>query len=376
MPDNFVSYPNWGSSGHQAPKTTVAKRANPQIIETSSDDGFNMVLQASSDRRGSASARHIIQVEAEPDVMSRAMNKTAQSFERPSFADAPPTMEDGPRSPAPQIPMEVGPAPKTASPQQKLADKIREKALGVQKPLQMRLNPAPEPQHVSPPIPRNGDLIDKGPVASDKTVTAASREILSDPDLNPIVLLEWSNAHWGEEWMEWEPETILEMADREGIQIDQVNLGKMFAVRAVVKTEEFFREPRVFEKVCIAFSDRLVDFGVIQIPRVHDMAAAVALVEGFVREGSYSDHVASYVAAAAIMDGFLLLPPNLQFAGFQFAMELASRLGDESIALQKKMIKTMNDDESPTTEDEAIQYRRLMRCEYHVRDMTNGARHK
>lgn len=375
--DNIVTYPNWGSSKHEAPKTGIKVASSAQsspVAEESSPDDSTMVLTAQ--KKTPFSQRHIIQIEANEDMVrtqSMGIDKSAQSFERPSFSDAPPPMEEGPRPQPPNLPLEVGPAPKTQSPQDKIAEKIRGK-LGIQKNLQMKMGPAPEPDR-APLTPGHGPLIDMGPNTTDKTVTAASKEVLADPDLNPIVLMDWCNAHWGEEWMEWEPETILEMADREGISIDQVNLGKMFAIRATVKTEEFFREPRIFEKVCIAFSDRIVDFGVIQTPRVHDMAAAVALVEKFIRTGSYSDHVAAYVAGSAILDGFLLLPPSLQFAGFQFSMELASRLGDKAMDLQQKMIQTMDNDDSPTTQDEAIQYRRLMRCEYHVRDMVQGARH-
>jgi hypothetical protein len=369
--EDIVNYPNWGSSKVQ-PQRTQQRLANPTVSESSSEDGSVMILSAEN-KKSPFSQRHIIQMESEQRDL---MDKTAQTFDRPRAHDSTAAMEEGPREPVPNPKLEVGPVPKTPSPQQRLAEKVREKTLGKRQPLILKLNPAPEPPYRGQTPAGTGSLIDMGPNATEKTVNAASREVLSDPNLNPIVLIEWCNAHWGEEWMEWEPETILEMADREDISIDQVNLGKMFAARAVVKTEEFFREPRVFEKVCIAFSDRIVDFGVIQIPRVHDMAAAVALVEGFIREGSYSDHVAAYVAAAAITDGFLLLPPNLQFAGYHFSLELASRVGDDAFALQERMIKTMNDDQSPTTEDEAIQYRRLMRSEYHVREMTNGAKHK
>ena len=375
MVENIVNYPNWGSSKHEAPRTGVkiASAAQASAVEETSDNGA-MVLVAAENKRP-FSQRHIIQVERNDEMVmkqSMGMDKSAQSFERPSFSDAPPPMEEGPRPQPPNLPLEVGPVPKAQSPQDKIAESIRKK-LGIQKNLQMKMNPAPEPDR-APLTPGHGPLIDMGPNTTDKTVTAASREVLSDPNLNPIVLMDWCNGHWGEEWMEWEPETILEMADREGISIDQVNLGKMFAIRATMKTEEFFREPRIFEKVCIAFSDRIVDFGVIQTPRVHDMAAAVALVEKYIRTGSYSDHVCAYVAGSAILDGFLLLPPSLQFAGFQFSMELASRLGDKAMELQQKMIQTMDNDESPTTQDEAIQYRRLMRCEYHVRDMIQGAK--
>lgn len=359
---DFVQYSNWGSSKFSAEtRPPVRSTASQQVEAELSDDGTGIQLKAAASTR--RQSPHIIQLEKDA------------SYERPSFADAPMPIDEGPRTALPNLPLDVGHV-KPASPQEKMVNNIMSKIGLNKKNLQMNLGPAPEPTTRKVPVSSNGELIDEGPNISEKTVTAASKEILADPDANPVVIADWLDSFWGDEWMDWEPETILDTAEKDGIQIDSVNLGKMFAIRSIKKTEEFFREPRVFEKVCIAFADRIVDFSVIQTPRVHDMAAAVAIVEEFFRKGEYSDHVAGYVAAAAIMDGFILLPPKLTFASFPFSMELASRLGDSAVSLQEKIISTMDSDDVPTSQEEAVQYRRLMRCEYHVRDMINGARHK
>lgn len=362
---DFMQYSNWGSAKYASDnnRPPVRTSANNSGQSDSEYDESSGVIQMVAPQLRKAQP-HVIQLEKDA------------SYERPQFPDDPPPVEDAPRPPAPNPPLDVGPSTSKQSPQQKVADKVMAKMGLDKKNLQMKLNPAPEPYRATTPVYDNGELIDHGPNISDKTVTAASKEILSDPDANPVVIADWLDAFWGDDWMEWEPETILDTAEKDGIQIDSVNLGKMFAIRSIKKTEEFFREPRVFEKVCIAFADRIVDWSVIQTPRVHDMAAAVAIVETFFREGQYSDHVEAYVAAAAIMDGFLLLPPSLTFAGYHFSMELASRLGDSAVELQKKIMSTMDSDEIPTSQEEAVQYRRLMRCEYHVRDMIDGAKQK
>lgn len=297
-------------------------------------------------------------------------------LQRSSFIDAPPVLEPPPEKPVNLKPMETGPAPDSMSSNGKLAlsvmNKIKEKGMGGQLSFkETKMPPEPQLAHVPPKqsgVDLSYDLPNRWPDAK----IASDKSIFADPEANPYKIYAALIDLWGDEWLDWEPETILETAEIDGVIIDQVNLGKMFAIRSLLKTEEFFREPRVFEKVCIAFADKIVDFGVLQMPKLYEIAGAVSLVEKKFREGQYSNEVGIFVAMIAVNEGFLLLPPELNFAGEYFNLELISRHGSDIINLQDNVISAMG--QSGINEEEAIQYKRLMVCSYYISNMINGAK--
>lgn len=198
---------------------------------------------------------------------------------------------------------------------------------------------------------------------------------LSNDDINPIRLMLILDTQWGPEWKEWEPETIIQTARQDGTDIERINLDKIMAIKVLVNTDDFWEDPRVFEKVCLAFSGRMVDWGQIQEPRIHEIASTVALVERYIKELAFTDDVATYVAAAAVRDGFILLPPVLSFASGEFSLELAMNIGDDVLKMQKELRRALDEeDESILSTTDAVQYMRLMRCQYHVQDMIDSAR--
>lgn len=296
--------------------------------------------------------------------------------QRPAFNSDPPNLAENVVTQKENRPISTGPAPITLSPNARLAQSVMDKivASGVKRGLIFKEPEIPpEPQlNYLPPKQSGTDLAYDTPNRWADAKVASDKSIFTDPEVNPYKLYGATIDLWGDEWLDWEPETILETADADGVMIDQVNLGKMFAIRSLLKTEEFFREPRVFEKICIAFSDKIVDFGVLQMPKLYEVAGVVALVEKKFRTGEYSDEVAIFVAMLAVNEGFLLLPPELNFAGAPFNLELISRLGEQTMVLQDNIISAMGSPE--ISEEEAIQYKRLMVCSYYIKNMLDGAK--
>ena len=204
---------------------------------------------------------------------------------------------------------------------------------------------------------------------------ADDRSVFENDDLNPLVMYHMLNNMWGEEWLEWEPETIIQTAEMDGFKISSINLGKIFALRVVIKTDRFFTEPRIFEKVVRSFSNKVVDWGTVQRNRVHEIAAAIALIDRYVRDGSFSDDIAAYVAACALSDGYVLLPPQLSFAEFPFSIELATNMGDDAVNLQEILMEAINNEDVESVPKEHMaQYMRLMRCQFEVQGALDEVR--
>lgn len=315
------------------------------------------------------------------DVEYRMNFEKEAGFEEGNLASMsalspPPIIGEYAPKPIENKPLEVGPVPATPSSNARLAQSVMDKivASGIQQNIMLKETKRmpPEPQHNYPPPKQSGSDLSYSTPNIWPEKTASDKTIFSDPEANPHKLYVALVDLWSDEWLDWEPETIIETADADGVILDQVNLGKIFAIRSLLKTDEFFREPRVFEKICIAFADKIVDFGVLQIPKLYEIAGAVALIEKLFRAGEYSDEVAIYTAMVAVDEGFLLLPPELNFAGAHFNIELISRLGEETITLQDNIISAMG--KSDITESEAIQYKRLMVCSYYIKNMLQGAK--
>jgi len=203
--------------------------------------------------------------------------------------------------------------------------------------------------------------------------SSAKLSLLASDDANPIKIMLLLDGEWGDDWHDWEPETITQTIEADGIEVAKVNLDKIMALKVLIKTDEFWKSPRVFEKVCLAFAGRMVDWGHIQEPRVHDLAACVAVIERYISEKEWSDNVQTYVAGVAVRDGYVMLPPVLSFAQIPFYNELVFAMGDEVLSVQDQLMSAMKEeDEIP--QDHVVQYMRLLRCQYHTQEFIDQAK--
>lgn len=210
-------------------------------------------------------------------------------------------------------------------------------------------------------------------LANTSLKVAASNDELADDDINPIRLQMLLEQIWGEEWLDWEPETIIETAKKESVPLSISNMNKLFAIRNLLKTNQFFDDPRSFEKVSLAFAGRYVDWGITQKPRVHEMAAAVALVSRYLKEHPYSNEVLTYIAGVAVDEGFVFLPSDLMIAQEPFVIELLSVGGEDAAEMQNNIRMIMDGEISPADApaEYSVQYIRLLKCQNYVQAVLN-----
>lgn len=219
----------------------------------------------------------------------------------------------------------------------------------------------------------------KGNFAENPQMLKSGQDIfsaLTDEDLNPISLMLILDSRWEDEWYDWEIETINQTAKMEsGVEIARVNQDKIMALKILNNTFLFFEDPRVFEKVCMSFSGRQVDWGHVQEPKTHEIAACIGLIERYIKEKPFSDEIAAYVAASAVRDGFVMLPSVLSFAEFPFSKQLAANIGDDIIGKQERLMNALDSEDSGMLEPEdAVQYMRIIKCQYHLQDKINEVR--
>ena len=122
----------------------------------------------------------------------------------------------------------------------------------------------------------------------------------------------------GNDWLAWEPETILLSLKGE---VSDAAVDKVLAVQAVASNSNaVVRSAAAFEKAVNAFCNNICVMDVMQPPYVEEMSYAVSQIAKIIREVhgnsveiTYIDEVPGYVASVAKFRGWFMLPKNLSF---------------------------------------------------------------
>lgn len=122
------------------------------------------------------------------------------------------------------------------------------------------------------------------------------------------------SSYFGRDWVTWEPETLWISLSRRGVEPSAHARAKIHAVRTLLRTDSFFRRWEVFYLCCQALNGNLPDFDLCR-PASLPQLFHVAWVADQLRPGvAYGDEVCRWVAACALNDGVVFLPPPLEFA--------------------------------------------------------------
>jgi len=207
--------------------------------------------------------------------------------------------------------------------------------------------------------------------------TASGPDYFARTDIHPLKLMAELEDTLGEEWKEWEPETISESIVKEaGVTPSDEVMSKIMAVKIVVnRPDVFFDDWMGFEKISVALNNKAPIMGMIEDVPVEWMSNAVSIVNKIVEDGDFGEDVAKYAAARMHDQGYAVAPPLLRFAD--------SRLGEmvSNDNLRKKVIlayaKAVNTDKMPEHEDPvSIQVARLIRNNAFVLDSLNESRNQ
>lgn len=139
-------------------------------------------------------------------------------------------------------------------------------------------------------------------------------------------------AHFGKDWLSWEPATVRETLVRAGLATEQdvdIVFEKTMAVQVLHACDIFWENWGAFEKICLALLGKDIDPQRLQPLTIEDMARAITIAQSLpgLRNKTFSDEVLGYVAAKvrasaghdAIesrigLDGLVYLPPPLEAA--------------------------------------------------------------
>lgn len=146
---------------------------------------------------------------------------------------------------------------------------------------------------------------------------AVLRTIFSDNGAHPIALLAILTKQFGEEWLEWEPETVWdEILDEFSASISSINKEKILAARLVKTSHRFFLEWDVFQHVTDALNGLTPNFSVLQRPSPGEMLVSVDIAEELQGKQDivFSPEVKAYIAGSFLYEDIWYLPPPLDIA--------------------------------------------------------------
>ena len=87
-----------------------------------------------------------------------------------------------------------------------------------------------------------------------------SRELFTDEQAHPIVLLRTLTKKYGVDWMEWPPSVLKQTIDKDfGVSIARVNVAKALAAAAIATRDEFWQSWETFHFLCQALNNNIPD---------------------------------------------------------------------------------------------------------------------
>lgn len=134
-------------------------------------------------------------------------------------------------------------------------------------------------------------------------------------DAHPVALTLVLMEKFGADWMEWEPDTLKQeiLTTFKATSISEHNWQKIQAVRTLVNTVGFWNEWHIFEKVIQALNNNVPRFDMTQRCTLAQLMAGVDIANTIRRE-KYGEEPQKYIAACALDEGVIYLPPPLDFA--------------------------------------------------------------
>lgn len=143
----------------------------------------------------------------------------------------------------------------------------------------------------------------------------------------PIVrLFAWHDAHpiamsmvlmekFGHQWIVWEGEALKAeiLQTFNATSVSEHNWNKLQAVRSLLRAISPWYEWPVFEKVVQSLNNNIPNFEETQRCTLSQLMAGADMINQL-REERFGEEVSRYVAACAVYEGVMYLPPPLDFA--------------------------------------------------------------
>lgn len=136
--------------------------------------------------------------------------------------------------------------------------------------------------------------------------------ILVDDHTPPMVVYEFLNDKYGEDWWTWEFETIEHMLWKDfGLVLSDNQADRIQAIKTLLNNQRPFLDWYYFNQVAVAFGGAIADFTTIKSPSPGMAIAAMRTMMHIRPEEPFSRDVKKFVCLTLINDGIYCPPPSL-----------------------------------------------------------------
>jgi len=142
-----------------------------------------------------------------------------------------------------------------------------------------------------------------------------SSDYFARDDAHPLTLLAIMTSSFGDEWRDWESETIQEMIVSDvGVEPSSVTMSKIMALKVVLKMPAVvYDDWHVLEKVVVAFSGQLPAMTEIEDLTPDVLCHGIAIINNLAK-GKFGLQATLYIAARLYDAGYVLAPVSMAFA--------------------------------------------------------------
>lgn len=134
------------------------------------------------------------------------------------------------------------------------------------------------------------------------------------PDAHAAALLLLILKRYGDESLEWEPETLKLTLNKDGIELSNSAWTKILAGRVAMEAPGPWKQWDVFHWTCRGLAGLSPNFSLIEIPELGHLVAGYEFMRGVDSAMETTYDVDKFIAACAKSNGLPYLPPPLDFA--------------------------------------------------------------
>lgn len=134
-------------------------------------------------------------------------------------------------------------------------------------------------------------------------------------DAHPLKMVVLLKTKYGDDWVEWLPETLWETIRKDIGPISEVSQNKVQALAAALATDSPWQDWNIFENCGRAFNNTIPVFGEIQPLSPIETAFTIYVLKKL-NNYSFSDDVLGYIASVCLYSGIIYAPRTF-FSGVQ-----------------------------------------------------------
>lgn len=150
-------------------------------------------------------------------------------------------------------------------------------------------------------------------------------------DWEPLAISAFIESHLGPEWITFEPDTIIDL-----LPLGAEEVARALCARQVLYDHGPFTDWHVFEKIAVAFNNRVPDFETTQDLNPSELAWAVTQMRRIDPSTPFSEEVKNYVAVLLRDAGIVVCPgaladcqPHLTYITSDHGCEVHTEVANE-----------------------------------------------